>query len=385
MFAFRANYRDYTVPYIYITATESTNVTVKAPFVQYNSSYVVEGYKELILNTPLGMTETIANKGIEITAEKPISVYAYNRLTGSVDVTVVLPENVLGTKYILDTALSTAYYEQQFLVTVLSDNTTVTIDDASGNQTILYLDKFDVYMGQNASGTIITASNPVSVEVGHKCANIPESQSYCDILSTSVPPYLNTVAADYYFIVPQMRPRTVYSLSIVAAFDDTLVKIFDSERVLLETVTLGQQQSIFRSFNLTAVTVTATRNVLVNQYGHGSDRTFGDPSQTVVPAVRHFTTKYSFYVPMEFTNTSTVCIVVNGNTDLNGFWLDDSALPYIDIAEINLPGGFIYKTIYMNVTAGHRVLLHVDHVKFGAYWYARTINSEVATFLGYEL
>lgn len=385
MFAFRANYRDYTVPYIYITATEATNVTVKAPFIQYDELYVVQGYKELILRTALGMTESIANKGIEITAEKPISVYAYNRLTGSVDVTVVLPENALGTKYILDTARSSEYYEQQFLVTVMSDNTTVTIDDATGNQTVLYLDKFDVYMGQNASGTIITASNSVSVEVGHKCANIPESQSYCDILSTSVPPYSNAFGADYYFIVPQMKPRTVYSLSIVAPIDDTLVKIFDSQRVLLETITLNQQESIFRSFNLTTVTVTATKNVLVNQYGHGSDRTFGDPSQTVVPAVRHFTTKYSFYVPVEYTDTSTVCIVVNGNSDLNGFRLDDSVLPYIDTSEVNLPGGFIYKTIYMNVTDGHRVLRHVDNVKFGAYWYARTINSEVATFLGYEL
>lgn len=90
---------------IYISATDTTSGIVEMPFYNWTSSFVTYPgiTAKVTVPTSFAMNRgsgSITNKGIHITAENNVSVYALNKRSFSSDATVVLPSITLGKEYI---------------------------------------------------------------------------------------------------------------------------------------------------------------------------------------------------------------------------------------------------------------------------------------------
>ena len=89
---------------IYISSTDTTSGIVELPFYNWSTAFqsIPGATAKVTVPTNLAMNKgsgIVANKGIHITAENTVSVYALNKRNRSSDATVVLPSISLGKEY----------------------------------------------------------------------------------------------------------------------------------------------------------------------------------------------------------------------------------------------------------------------------------------------
>jgi hypothetical protein len=139
-------------------------------------------------------------------------------------------------------------------------------------------------------------------------------------------------------------------------------------------------------YDFAGVIVTASQNVLVTQYAHGSYGIYGDPSLTVVPAVSQFGSRYEFWVSSIYDNPGIVSIVMANVFDVGGIRLNGAGVTITETIPCTVPGQGGFNVVYIDVsTAVKYTLSHVDpNARFGAILYARNIYEEYTTVLGYQ-
>ena len=204
------------------------------------------------------------SKGIHVTSDVDISVYAFNRRRFSADASVILPTNSLGNKY-----YASGYYEtytdryypgyySELLVVATTDDTEIEITPSvdtengfdAGQTYSVTLNAGDIYQLQavyDLTGTLITASTNANdcknfaVFSGHQFTRVNGGQN-CDYSTTNnngaITNYSDGFAADHLY--EQMYPvntwgkdyialpffgRTGYVLQITAAEDATKIEI----------------------------------------------------------------------------------------------------------------------------------------------------------------
>jgi len=204
------------------------------------------------------------SKGIHITSDVDISVYAFNRRRFSADASVILPTNSLGNKY-----YASGYYEtytdgyypgyySELLVVATTDDTEIEITPSvdtengfdAGQTYSVTLNAGDIYQLQavdDLTGTLINASTNANdcknfaVFSGHQFTRVNGGQN-CDYSTTNnngaITNYSDGFAADHLY--EQMYPvntwgkdyialpffgRTGYVLQITAAEDATKIEI----------------------------------------------------------------------------------------------------------------------------------------------------------------
>lgn len=163
-----------SVMVLYITSDISTTGLVSIADGSFSQAYTVTAHQITSINIPSAAflkLQGIFQKGIHITAAKPVAVYAHIFAQNSSGATLLLPVNTLGRDYY------TINYKQQsnedasyseFMVIATEDNTTVNITPAAalldgkpaGSTFQVNLNKGDVYQGQAATdltGTRITS------------------------------------------------------------------------------------------------------------------------------------------------------------------------------------------------------------------------------------
>lgn len=389
-FTFLSNYKDRGSPFLFITSKTTTTATVRIPYLGMEQTYTIDGYKEIdlpkeFLHT-LSTSRSVATTGVQVVSVTPVSVYIQSSYNRSADGTVILPTDLLSTSYIIDTHFSIRYGSPEIAVTATADNTFVELKLASGKSENITLNKFDVFTLRlpDLSGTIVTATAPVNVQAGHSCANSPEpSVSHCDFLSTEVVPTANLQQT---YVVPYMYPRQNYSVGVTAPFDGTVVTIFDQYAKEIESGPLQKQESVFRTYTDGSITIASSKPVLVTQYGHGSNRTGGDPSLTMIPAPQQFTNYYKFIVSDEVFTYNVLCVIIYGLYDVTGLRLNGYPIYPAETQVIRLPCTGFFHVIYTTVENGNYLLNHINSVvKFGAFLYARADSLEYVTHLGLEL
>ena len=87
---------------IYLTAKDTSEVTVTAPLIGYDTTVTVFANSSVTISLPLSLLpeeEGVFNKGVHVTSDNDISVYQLNKRAFSADATVILPTNVLGKDY----------------------------------------------------------------------------------------------------------------------------------------------------------------------------------------------------------------------------------------------------------------------------------------------
>lgn len=128
---------------IFITSAEVANGTIEIPGEQTISFQVVPGHtfqyqvaSETNNRFAASGSERIENKGIHVTADTDVSVFAFNRRFRSADATIVLPTPALGSQYYVSSYYEKApsgdiwgdrFSDSELLVVGVEDNTRIRI------------------------------------------------------------------------------------------------------------------------------------------------------------------------------------------------------------------------------------------------------------------
>ncbi len=281
------------------------------------------GFNTTGVSLPSSQNEQEAPQVFHITADDEITVYGLSQAMFSSDAFLALPQDVLGTEYIIIAYNSDGLVgvgqqtPSEFAVVATEDNTTVTIipsvatrDKGTATQTIR-LDKGVSYLVQasininltaDLTGSIVQSDKPIAVFAGHQRATIPVD---VDILSSRdhLVEQLLPVATwgRSAFVVPYIpslneAPQGTDLYRVLAAFDGTQVSI---DGVL--TATLNRGGFIERPLT-GAHHITATGQILVAQYRKTSGNQSGgvnldqvsDPFMMLIPPSEQFMPSYTF-------------------------------------------------------------------------------------------
>ena len=291
------------------------------------------------------------NKGIYIKAEenKQVTVYGINDMDVSTDGFLALPYHTYDVQYyryfvfsadVNHTSLNFA--KSRFLLVGNEDNTQVTIvptknlevpidvtengigfvihADGVRNTADIILDRLQTVLFSSSydlTGTIISSNKPLSVFVGHECAQIPTNSIACDYLVEQIPP--DTTWGTLFFTAPldlresgeRYRVGTVtdYNRVIVTCTTEghaarTVVdEIINTTRgegliqwVEFDTVrdyVDGVSQNFRRDFCCIETSKPAV--VMMYSKGHSVDEvdSLGDPFMLLIPPVSQYSNNYT--------------------------------------------------------------------------------------------
>ena len=186
--AYNSDQNDLTL-YLYVTSRENAKVAIENPNKNGSrTAYTVNaGEQERIQITDLRMAyltdnDTISQKGVHITSDKPISVYATSHHnSGKYDGTNILPTEALVGEYVVQTYTSDQY-STEFALIAIENNTQITGEikrtDANGNDTIIpfqqTLQSGETYLYRSAATTRDGKSGlPISLSGSHFCSEKP--------------------------------------------------------------------------------------------------------------------------------------------------------------------------------------------------------------------
>ena len=249
------------------------------------------------------------NKGILLTANTTISVYATNVIRHSRDVHVIFPTSTLGREYVVSN------YKPKVKslagIIALQDNTLVQIklrlqgnitykDTVYKNGDILkiFLNKLQTFQLQHhedLTGTFVVSTGPVVVLGGNICAEVPAGNYDCSHLSTQLLPVSKW---GMQFITSPIagRRRNGDYFRIVAAVDDTDITIHGK-------INFSLNAGEFREFNLGEKEVRfidCSKPVALLQYNKGSSGYIqSEPFALMVPSIQQYTNSYYLPIPVK--------------------------------------------------------------------------------------
>jgi PKD repeat protein len=262
------NYQESHFLEITVTAKESTTLQIfigpdETPF---GETYTLNANIPLQVEIPWEMAEAtgseeIQDKGIHLTSEKPVNIYALNWSQNSADVAVIYPVGSLGTEY-----FAMCYYpdidlvdpvtgngrNSEFLIVASEDSTLVEItpsrvtdkNSPKDSTFSVLLNKGQVYQVQSQNivgthiegqgdltGSYISANKPVAFYSGSLSTRIPTGQCCWDHLYEQIPP-LHSWGLEYYLTPLKTREQDRYR--IMAAQNNTTLFITGRTPVTLQ-------------------------------------------------------------------------------------------------------------------------------------------------------
>jgi hypothetical protein len=308
---------------VYVSAEADSAFTVSIPGLGFSqSSNVTAGTITSIVVPSSAMVTTgdgIADVGIHVTADHPISVYALNQIYASTDASFILPTPALGMEYIVMSYYSSIQgYGSEFGVVATEDDTTVTITPSvtegahtAGTPYAITLDQGEVYQlrttatgfSGDLTGSIVESDKPVAVFGGVSIANIPTNYYYADHIFDQIPPV--SAWGQRHFTVPLGGRANGDTFRYLACQDDTSVFVND---VLVATLDSGE---FYEQILTTKSTVNADKPILVMQYANGLtyDHLIGDPFMMLIPSYEQFLTSYIMATPASGFVANYVSIV----------------------------------------------------------------------------
>ncbi len=234
-------------------------------------------------STTHSYSDGIQNKGIHVTADDKVTVYALSSSQSDGDAMPVLPTHALGTDYMVMT------YENsnvRFSFVATEDATTVNVQlstktEAQSGMPIrngdivdgkfkLVLNKGETYKlqiygndGRDFTGTKIKADKPIAVFGGSACVFVPNEYKACDrLLSQMVPLEL---WGDTYVSAPLYSRYGGDTFRILASVDNSLIKINGE---IITTLNEGEFHEIM--IDEPAV-ITSNHPISVAQFSNGNN------------------------------------------------------------------------------------------------------------------
>jgi len=340
---FGINYSSEATFYIDLSGNTATTATVAVPGIGFSQDVSVTPGQVTavpVTGAEMSATDSVQDLGVHVTSAAPISVYGLEDEVYSTDGFTALPVTAIGTTYY---ALGWDGVDpSDFQVVGTQDGTTVTITPSTATSAhpagvpyTVQLDAGQVYellgqVGNDLTGTEITASAPVSVLAGSQCANIPSSEYYaCNYVAEQMPP---TSEWGTDFVTEPLATRTKGdTFRMLADTAGTAVTINGTQ-----VATLGAGQ--FYQAQLTSASVVhSSAPILVAQY---SDSTSydgagnADPSETLVLPDEQFLNSYTVATAPDprFTNYLNV---VAPTSEVGSVMLDGTAISPSDFSPIS--------------------------------------------------
>ena len=308
---------EYRIIQVTVTAKQATdfNITIgrpESPIFNQNFSVLAEG--SLTVEIPWRMaeafgSENIQEKGVHLTSDNPVSVFAINWDPNSTDITPVYPVETLGKDYLAmcyepnidpDNPTSGNGRNSEFLVVAAENQTLVKITPSKVTDQLvpkdstfeIFLNKGDVYQVQSENnegthlsgqgdltGSRITADKPIALFSGALSTTIPNSQCCWDHLFEQIPP-IQSWGREYYTV--PLKTRAADRFRILASKNNTTVQIFGEPLLYLNEGEFYE----FQTFD--AKQIFSNNPVLVAQFSqsHNVDSTEtggnGDPFMIIL-------------------------------------------------------------------------------------------------------
>ena len=349
---------------LYISSFEDVQARVHIPAhpQQPDTQFDLKGGGIKIISLPgstrtSGFTGIEKNKGIRITANKPISVQGLSIVKKTSEGFLGLPVGALGMYYIVPTffAISSAIVQ----VVATEDNTYVElqlrlpkngrvhygeltyVDGGFINVTLNELDVFQVLGDSILSGTIVTSWKPVAVFSGNDCAMVPKDQQPCNHLVEQIPP-----VSDWgleFITNPTPNRQGGDEFHVIASMQNTLVSIDTQFKARLNE---GEKYIVDAPWNVSLV-ISTSQPSLVVQYSKGSDTLKLSPSMSLVPPKEWFSNDYIVYVPKDDTGNAFDSYI---NVVIDTIWRNDLLVKGADDLSIDwkiISGGFSRASLHL--------------------------------------
>ena len=313
------------VPNIIMTTTESTPVyyRIEAPGIDFchNGTIIPNIQNNVRLTVNLtGRSNTFPHsvrdkipKGVHIkTSSDKVTVIGESNAQFTIDTFLAVPLRKLCVSEYVYYPFSVATYvdaDGSIAIVGTEDSTKVTITipvkakvskssttgwkkQKSGTKHAYTINKLQtVYVSaylKDLTGTKIVADKPLSVISGHECAFVPYLKLACDHLVEQVLP---TALWDTKYYVAPLASRKSYTLKIIAAQNDTKLKLVCNGTQRNFKIDEGKiLQQVYSNQEYCAVH--SNKKISVVQLSHGTaEDKAGDPMMTLIPAVNDFSSK----------------------------------------------------------------------------------------------
>jgi hypothetical protein len=316
-------------------------------------------------------------------------VHVVSENVNSADGYLALPTPGLGTKYYVMSYASggSVWYDghgSEFAVVATQNATTVTITPTAAGVTKLANTAFTILLNAgetyqlanqanaDMTGTLVTADKPIAVFSGHRCANIPAGQDYCDYLVeelTDVSVWGKT------FHTSQFIGRSRYTVRILASQNGTTYTMNPSGQVS-GTLNAGQ----FADVVMTAAGEFVANNpVQVAQFMHSYTDDAGgkgDPSMVLVTPAEMGMTDVTFGVYGLSGTPGTFMNIVTETAALANLKLDNVAVDATKFTSIG--GASIYSVATIPLAPGAHSL--AGTVAFSAQIYDYGVSSNWVSY-----
>ncbi|WP_291725788.1 IgGFc-binding protein, partial [Bernardetia sp.] len=275
---------------LYVTSRVATTGTVTlngAPIATINVA--ANGSQQIDLspasNYLVNNSQIPQNKGVFVTTDDPVSLYALNRKRNSADAALIFPLEALGTEYYTMSytpSSTTQPYSSVFLIVATEDDTNITITPSqrttAGNplgvpinitlqegQTYLVRSQGTFGANSDLTGSSISSDKPIAVFSGNVRVHVDGSSS--DHAYEQMPS-INTWGRNF-VTVPSVRSNPAVTRSydyfrIIAQTDGTEVTISGEPAVI--TLNAGEYHTFSTQGNNTPRVINATERIMVGQF-----------------------------------------------------------------------------------------------------------------------
>ncbi|HSO88921.1 MAG TPA: PKD domain-containing protein [Draconibacterium sp.] len=315
---------------ITVTASETTTfqITIGKEETPFNRRYTVFADSSVQVKIPWQIVEAtgseqIQNKGIHLTAQNPVNVYALNWDQNSADVAVIYPVESLGYEYFamcyrpnIDLANPTSGNSRnsEFLIVATYDSTKIEItpskvtDQLKPNDStfVIYLNRGEVYQVQSENdvgsanfgqgdltGSHVFANKPIAFYSGSLSTTIPFGVCCPDHLYEQIPP-VQSWGREFFSVPLKTREQDRYR--ILASEDNTNVQITGLQ---LFTLNRGEFKELIFFYD-EPKRIFSDKPVLVAQFSQsrGADRDFtngnGDPFMIILSSTSQSKNEVTF-------------------------------------------------------------------------------------------
>lgn len=304
--------------YLYVSSENDTTGVVDIPAQNLSIPFSVIAGEVVRIDIPpelrlASAVETAQNKGIHVTTQNKVVLYALNQKTDTTDGFLVYPTDTLGKRH-----RAMTYDGGQLYVVATQDNTTVNLTfsetvtpilstcvgcdplEYAKDETItILLQTGEVYAveanptsGNTLTGTLIESNLPIAAFSGHQCTFVPTGVRACDHLVEQLPdtkywgstyysmPLASRVGGDIFRIVADVDNTDVF-------INGELIRSLDAGEWLEDTLDTG-------------AIIEASHPILVAQLSKGSTTDFsdngflGDPAMIMLTPSEQFISRYQF-------------------------------------------------------------------------------------------
>ncbi|KAK3609844.1 hypothetical protein CHS0354_015030 [Potamilus streckersoni] len=384
---------------LYIVCTKDTTINVFAPYMKINRTRLFESSSAIPIYDQLMNIQTErTNKGVYITADKPISISVFEDVNNGLATEgyLAFPITSISTEYVVASDISDNRSISQFAIAALENSTIVNITLKTTGKVTIYgikyssgsvyslamsaLDTFQVQHDYDLTGTLIQSNKPIAVFSGCRCGFGRQPGVTCQHEVEQIIPI--RILGQEYITVP-LFPAASYRYRIISPFDNTIVSIEEQNYAL-------RSGDFMERWDTEPLYIHASKPIMVIEYGQCTPTycvNGSDPSMITIPAISTFSNNITFGMPDiligEIVQYHLLVVVeTNMSQDLI---LDNKSIGLDGKYTVTTASRKHYTILVTNLTIGDHKLYHPDRsVRFGTVLYGTGRGSSIGFSLGYR-